>query len=201
MDLDQACGVKDPGGIPWAEKYDRYIAHIGRDAIRTCLPAGIPELAAKYIRDEHLNNIPLSEWERAAGYPKGKRHPDPDPPKASGSFPRLLMSKGVTCFSSSEAVSLLKRCAELEAKDYIARMLAAKGRQEPETLEIWAVFEHCRADPDKFNRHNIFDFDCIDAFLDEQDAIRCELGNPGRRVRKLVRYRYIKQEGGSPDAV
>lgn len=201
MTLDQACGVTNPDGIAWKEKFDRYIAHIGQENIKKHLPADVPELARQWLRDEHFNGMPLKVWQDAAGYAGFRDSQSSEPPKASGPFPRLLTSKGVTCFSMSEAISLLKHCAEKEARAYLKQAVSGHA---PETgvLEIWAVFETCQARPDAMNRHNIFDYDCIASFRDEKDAIACELENPGRRVRKLVRYQYAaEKKGGAADAV
>lgn len=186
MTFDEACGIKSPDDYGWAEKYARYVQHVGRGNIREYLPVKGAALARAWLADGNLNNVPLKRWEDAAGF-QGYKNGQQTPPVGRGPFIDLLASKGVTRFSLSECVSLLKKCAEMEVRDFLAEMLA--GVQSPGSggLEIWAVFEHCSARTDKANRYNIFDFDCAAAFWSEDAAIRYEQENPGRRVRKLVR--------------
>lgn len=202
MTFDEACGIKDPDGYSWEERYGRYVARIGRENIKKHLPVKEDALAKAWLADRNLNNVPLKHWEAAAGF-EGYRHGQQGPPQGSGPFIDLLRSKGVTRFSMSECVSVLKHCAELEARDYLSGMLASRRYFGRKALEIWAVFEHCSARTDKANRYNIFDFDCKAAFLDEASAIRYETDDPGRRVRKLVTLKDMfapDKEGGSADA-
>lgn len=191
MTFDEACGIKNPHGITHDEKYDRYLAHIGEDAVRKYLPVPTPELVKAYITDKHFNNIPLSKWEKAAGYPGQPNRQGEQPPVSSGAFTRLLTSHGVTLFSSSECVCLLKRAAERLVLQTLV------NAYEITNLECWAVFEHWSADPDRHSKHNIFDLDCIALFRTEQDAIEFEMKNPDHRVRKLIhdtRSKTKKQE-------
>lgn len=185
MTFDAACKVPNPYGITHNEKMDCWIRHIGRDEIKKHLPARIPTLAKAYLDDQNLNNIDLKKWEAAAGFAGYKDSQSSQPPRGSGPFIRLLTSKGVTEFSMSECVSVLKRVAELEALDYLKCVLA-KQRPPQDQTQFWAVFEHQFANPDPMNRYNIFDFDCVRTFPDEKIAMAFEEDNPGRRVRKLI---------------
>lgn len=203
MTLDEACGVANPDGISWNERYGRYVRHIGRDAVRPFLPVKGAALARAWLADPDLNNVPLKRWEAAAGFEGYRDGQSTQPPAGKGPFIRLLGSKGITRFSMSECVSILKCCAELEARDYLSELMAARqdaGASDGTPLEIWAVFEHCSARTDKANRYNIFDFDCAAAFRDEAAAIRYEQENPGRRVRKLVTLEDVSADGGEGDA-
>lgn len=185
MTLDAACRVPNPYGISHNEKMDRYIRHIGRDEIRKCLPAGIPELAREYLKDQNFNTIPIRRWDRAAGYADFRDEQTVRIPVPKGAFPALLAAHGIDGYSMSEAVSILKRCAELEVLDYLSEVLASLDAA-PDKKEIWAVFENHRPNPDKMNRYNIFDFDCVRAFSDKNAADRFEGEDPGRRVKKRV---------------
>lgn len=185
MTLDEACGIKDPDGYPWEERYGRYIACLGRENVRKHLPVKGDALAKAWLADRNLNNVPLRRWEAAAGF-AGYRNGQPAPPKGSGPFVDLLLSKGITRFSMSDCVCILKHCAELEARDHLSALLAENRGAAGQDLEIWAVFQHCSARTDKANRYNIFDFDCAAAFLDEGSASRFEREDPGRRVKKRI---------------
>lgn len=183
MTFDEACGIKNPHGISHNHKYKKYLDRIGAEAVQHYLPEPLDVLVRAYREDRDLNNIPLSKWEKAAGYPGNPPRQGRQPPVATGPFPRLLMSHGITLFSVSECVSLLKYAAEQAILDRVC------ATQDLSELELWAVFEHCSADPDPVNKSNIFDFDCVDLFYTENEAIRCEDENPGHRVRKLVHGR------------
>lgn len=189
MTFDAACKVPNPYGITHDEKMDCWIRHIGRDNIKKHLPARIPTIAKAYLDDQNLNTIPLKKWEAAAGFADYQDRQSAAPPKGKGPFIRLIASKGVTEFSMSECVCLLKRCAELEALDYL-KCILAKQQPPAEQLQFWAVFEHQFADPDPMNKYNIFDFDCVRTFPEESVAIAFEQDNPGRRVRKLITVTY-----------
>lgn len=191
MTFDQACGIKNPHGISHDEKYDKYLARIGCDEVAKYLPRTLQELVYAYLADRNLNGIPLSEWEKAAGYP-GKPDRQGEPPRmSSGPFRRLLESCGVTCFSSSECVCLLKHAAGKKVFEVL------KAAYELENLACWAVFERWNSRPDQLSRNNIFDHDCIAVFREEKDAIAFEMENPEHRVRKLIRDTRTKKKGGA----
>lgn len=195
MDLDQACRIDNPGAISFNRRVDRYIQCIGRENIRKLLPAGPAELAEAWLEDENLNNIPLAKWDEAAGYPGYRDRQGYTMPQSRTGLMKILKEMRVSRVELADCVCILKRCAELEARDYLSGMLAASKKPESASVEIWAVFEHSQARPDKMNRHNIFDFDCVATFLDEPSAIRFETENFERRVRKLIRIQGLPMDG------
>lgn len=188
MTLDAACRVPNPYGISHDDKMDHYIRHIGRDDLKKHLPADIRTLAAAYLKDQNLNSIPLRKWEAATGYEGYRDEQVVRIPAAKGPFPVLLASHGIDSYSMSEAISILKRVAELEVLDYLAAMLENSDPDAASKGEIWAVFENHRQNPDKLNRYNIFDFDCVRTFPDQAAADKYECGDPGRRVKKRIAF-------------
>ncbi len=194
MTFDQACHIQDPNDLAWGERMARYVRYIGRSELKQHLPAKPPELAREWLRDQHFNAMPLRRWEEAVGY-AGFRDSQStlpiQPSRPKNAFIRMLHAKNITDFNMSEAIALLKYCAELEARDFLKEALADRPDPDVNFIEIWAVFEHCSARPDKLNQFNIFDFDCIETFRSEQDAIQYEMANGGRRVRKLIRIRDV----------
>lgn len=172
--------------------WDKWIDALGgTDAVRPYLPYDLKSLSAMYLKDRHLNGKP-ADWDRAAGY-AAKMGSSREERRAEGQFPAFLIRNGVTVFSESECVCLLKRCAE-------RCVLEALGIALPEY--VWAVFESSHPNPDRFNAHNVFDYDCIRSFLDERDAIEYENQNPEYRVRKLVRLTglFDAGEGGAHES-
>ena len=198
MTLDAACRVPNPYGITYNEKMDHYIRHIGRDDLKKHLPADIRTLAAAYLKDQNLNNIPLRKWEIATGYEDYRDEQTVRVPTAKGPFPRLLAAHDIDSYSMSEAISILKRVAELEVLDYLAAMLENSDPDAPKG-EVWTVFENHRPNPDKMNRYNIFDFDCVRTFPDKETADRFECGDPGRRVKKRIAFTHSNGKGGGND--
>lgn len=187
--FDEACGIRNPHGISYEEKMSRYLAHVGQESVEYYIPVPLDDLPRLYAADRNLNNVPLSKWEKAAGYPGLPSRQGEQPPRSSGGFPRMLMSHGITEFSVSECVSLLKHAAEA---------VALRRLSEPTIYDDhWAVFEHCHARPDSMNRYNIFDYDCVGTFKTEKAAIDCEQENPEHRIRKLVRGKREKDGAGS----
>ena len=184
MDFDKACGIERPHAIDYNEKIDRYIDLLGYENLKKFLPRSREELYKAYKKDRHFNNIPLVEWEKAAGYNSfsydeayKNRHVYGSLPRCSGAFLRLLESHGVTVFSMSECVSILKHTAErwiLERLDSIYE-------------DHWAVFEAWGTNRDKAHQYDIFCFDCVAVFPDEKQAIDFESKNPANRVRRLIR--------------
>ena len=198
MTLDAACRVPNPYGITHDDKMDCYIRHIGRDDLKKHLPEDIRTLAKAYLKDQNLNNIPLRRWETAAGYGDYRDEQTVRVPVAKGPFPRLLAGHGIDSYSMSEAISILKRVAELEVLDYLAAMLENSGPDAPKG-EIWAVFENHRPNPDRMNRYNIIDFDCVRTFPDQATADGFECGDPGRRVKKRIVFTHADGKGGGND--
>lgn len=196
MTFDEACHIQNPHGIGYREKMDRYVAYIGRDEIRPHLPAPVNALAREYLMDRNFNKMRLSLWESAAGFPGFRDAQGQKAPIPSGPLPMLLYSRHVTSFSMSQAVSLLKHAAELDVIDYLKSIFMDPQADRPE--QFWAVFEHCSSDPDRLNRHNIFDFDCVASFDTEVAAMAFEAENPEYRVRKLVTAPKRKNTNG-PD--
>ncbi len=191
MTFDEACGIKNPRGISFSAKYQRYMDRLGQENVRKFVPGGLDRLIDAYLADRDLNNIPLREWEKAAGYPGAPDRQGGKPPKCSGPFARLLTSNGITLFSSSECVCLLKYAAEQMVLEALA---AAYKRQSLQDLECWAVFERWNSRPDGLSRNNIFDHDCVALFPDESAAISFEMDNPEHRVRKLIHDTRSKKE-------
>lgn len=185
MDFDQACRIKNPHGISFNDKMDQYVRYVGRENLEPLLPFSKEELAKAYLEDRHFNNLPLHEWEAAAGYPGFKGRQVVELPRNTGRMGAVLASRGITAYSMSECVSLLKHVGEMAAMDWIRA--AVFGKNGPKWAESWAVFENQQSGTDLMNRYNIFDFDCVATFATEQEAIDFESKNPQARVRKLVK--------------
>lgn len=103
-----------------AQAYDRYIEYLGGlGAVLPYIPFDKDRIREALAEDEHLNNIPIREWDAAAGF---EYHPYDKSYKPRGGLWKLYHSKGITSASASQSVCLLKRAAE-------------RWAQEPDTAE------------------------------------------------------------------
>ena len=114
MNLYQAVGVnnynKDVNtgeDVSFNEVYDRLVSFIGLKELIDCIPQSRQQLKEAYEKDKNFNSIPLSNWDRWTGFEFwGAKRIDLDSP-----LKRLLKDKGITSYSASQLVSLLKHAA------------------------------------------------------------------------------------------
>lgn len=95
--------------VPWREYMGRVIGKLGIENIKQYIPYDLDVLKEKFKFDVHFNNTNLQAWEEASGfwYRKGNLE------FMSTGLSVLLRRNKITCFSSSECVSLLKETARL----------------------------------------------------------------------------------------
>lgn len=119
MDFTQFAGMRCTNQN-FDEFYDAIIEKLGGlDALRNCCPIDRETAIEKLKTDRNLNNVPISIWDAAAGFPgcnpqsqlKHDFLPGPSPLR------HVLASHGVTCYAGSEGVCLLKRIAVRMAEE------------------------------------------------------------------------------------
>lgn len=111
MDFNAACGIADPKNMPYEERIGRYVDLIGFDALRAFLPYSKEELQDYYAKDQDFNNTKLKDWDQAAGFRLSASLRGVPVYRCTGPFYDLLWSKGVTDFTLSDCVSILKHVA------------------------------------------------------------------------------------------
>lgn len=89
--------------------YEAVVEKLGVENVHALLPASDEELIEKFKKDEHLNNIPLASWDRAAGYTCYGGNCCGYPSSLKG----MLEGIGVNVFACSELVCILKTCAKM----------------------------------------------------------------------------------------
>lgn len=105
MTIDQKLNLRNPS---FNEKMDKLVEYIGIDSLIPFIPARKDEIrTALKNNDTALNTIPLSRWDRASGFSVYGSKVD----NLYCGVSRLLLSRGINCFSLSECVSLLKHAA------------------------------------------------------------------------------------------
>lgn len=95
------------------EKYQAIIKAIGKKQVYTCIPFSAEQI--KHSRDPYLNDLSMKKWDMAAGYCQytnyGTRAQDIR--RFPSHLKDLLNKIGITCFSCSELVCILKTAAHM----------------------------------------------------------------------------------------
>ena len=115
MTLDEAVGIKTLRDVVTGkelsheERMDRYIEFLGGlEEVEWYIPFDIDMLAEKYKEDRHFNNTPMKTWDYASGF----REDGIDVVMIGTGIVNLYRKYGITCYSNSDGVSILKRAAE-----------------------------------------------------------------------------------------
>lgn len=99
--------------ISWHNYMGRVIEKLGIENIKPYIPFGIEYIKEKLKEDVNLNNTKLVSWLEAAGFKRyinKKTQTETIIPMGRGLYP-LFISNGITCFSPSDGVCVLKETA------------------------------------------------------------------------------------------
>jgi len=98
MTMDEFLRSKgmNPNALSHITKYTTLVNAIGLSKLIPIIPATLPDLCKAIVTDEHLNTIPLPEWDRATSF--------------LGVHLRII---GITSSSLAERVCILKRAATM----------------------------------------------------------------------------------------
>lgn len=99
--------------IPWHEYMGRVIEKLGLENIKRYIPFQLDELKEKLKDDVHLNNTPLQAWDTASGYMPyiNTQTKTQEYMQMCHGVADLLVCNGITIFSVSECVSVLKEAS------------------------------------------------------------------------------------------
>lgn len=115
--LKEICGYTDLDDHQGA--YNALINHIGYDRLRACIPMEDDEITEKYKKDPYLNNVPISRWDAWTGnFAYVTKYGTQEYKRYPSTVKDLMNKVGITCFSVSECVSLLKNTARMCAEKY-----------------------------------------------------------------------------------
>lgn len=110
--LKEICGYTDLDNYYGA--YTELINYIGYEKLRACIPMSDTDLQEAYKKDQHFNSIPITIWDGWTGnYAYTTRDGAQDFVRKDSAVKRLMSEAGITVFSVSECVSLLKNTARL----------------------------------------------------------------------------------------
>ena len=111
MNINEKFGFDS--NVKHSQKYGAVVDLIGKDRIARLIPLSPQELSEAFKKDKNLNNIPLKKWDAIAGvHPSGLHY------TISGELPMLLAMNGITSFSPSDLVCILKECARQVVAEY-----------------------------------------------------------------------------------
>ena len=107
--------------------YRKIIEHLGVDEVRTCIPFDLKTLIEAYKEDERLNNLSIKKWDFAAGFIPHKQDAA-DVLHIGSKLTKLYNKIGVTCYSCSDGVCILKQAA----KDMVQEHLTLQNEEDNE---------------------------------------------------------------------
>ena len=103
--------------VSWHEYIRRVIEKLGIENVKRYMPFDIGHLKEKFKTDVHFNNTPMRAWDYAAGFIPyvNSKTKTQEYRRANTSFDLggLFIRNGITCFSPSDGVSVLKETARI----------------------------------------------------------------------------------------
>jgi hypothetical protein len=97
-------------------KWQRVVNALGYEDVKKCIPYTLEQIKKALPKDEHMNNLPIKKWDNASGVWVNNM---------SGAHsilygaPLLALYRkaGVTSFSQSDGVCILKEAARMWAEE------------------------------------------------------------------------------------
>lgn len=117
------------------EVYDRIVDYLGGlSAVAPYIPFKIEEIRKALKKDEHLNNLPLRVWDRAAGFYTDGPHATP----TFGELWDLYRANDINSACPATGVCILKHAARriAELPDNKVREIYANAKPAPRKFPI-----------------------------------------------------------------
>ena len=123
MNINELAGVHNANidnvtgkEISHEEKYQRVISKLGYEELKHCVPFTLEQIQKALPLDKHLNNLALIKWDAVSGVwvdnQSGRRGV-----QEYAHIVKIYKRAGVTSFSQSDGVCILKETARLWAKE------------------------------------------------------------------------------------
>ena len=105
--------------VPWEDYMHRVIEKLGLHNIKPYIPYDLKYLKEKLKTDVHFNNTSLSAWDGATGFIpyKTKTGVQQYAPSHYSGVSSLFVRNGITSFSVSDGVCVLKEAARVLIKE------------------------------------------------------------------------------------
>jgi hypothetical protein len=111
-DVDNTTGER----ISHREKWQRVVNALGYEEVKERIPYTLEQIKKALPRDEYLNNLPMKAWDNSSGVwvndmrgTRGILHGAP--------LLAIYRKAGVTSFSQSDGVCILKEAARMWAEE------------------------------------------------------------------------------------
>lgn len=103
--------------LPYREYMRRIIDKLGIENVKRYMPFDLEYLKERFKQDVYFNNTPMLSWNYAAGFipyiDKKAKTQKYKQTNTSFDLGGLFVRNGITCFSPSEGVSVLKATARM----------------------------------------------------------------------------------------
>lgn len=101
--------------VPWCDYMRRVIDKLGLDNIEPHIPYNLETLKEKLKHDINLNNTDIQMWDMAAGFVPvfNVKAKTMEYKSVNCSLADLFIRNGITCFSPSDGVCVLKEAARM----------------------------------------------------------------------------------------
>ena len=101
--------------VAWNDYLRRIVNKLGFENVTKYIPFGYATLQEKYEEDENFNNTELTEWLYAAGFKSyiNCKTQEETIFQLRRGLAAMFTKNGITCFSPSEGVSVLKEAARM----------------------------------------------------------------------------------------
>ena len=104
--------------VPHESVMGSAVAELGLSNLAPLIPFTKEQIkSALNSGDEHLNSLPIKEWDRAAGFIFTRTDEEESMHRVPSGLTPLLLQHGINAYSCSQCVSLLKHAAKLLAKE------------------------------------------------------------------------------------
>ena len=105
--------------IPWHDYMGRVIDKLGIDSVASYIPFDLDYLKEKYKEDVHFNNTPIRIWDAAGGFVvhMHSKTKVQEYHHLRMGLADLFAHNGITCFSPSDVVCVLKETARRLCED------------------------------------------------------------------------------------
>lgn len=108
MTIEDFMGVKRLSSEGFWRKV---VEKLGYDRVKKCVPFTLKQL--KGSKDYHFNDLSMKKWDYASGYIWTRTDYDEIMTRVHTRLTELYRENGITCWSNSDGVCILKECARM----------------------------------------------------------------------------------------
>lgn len=132
--MDNIMNINEKYGFtfdtPHNEKYETVVNDIGLEEVLKNVPFDTDTLVKAYQKDHAFNTklTPIDKWDRSAGFVENGMHIQ----KFPSNLKDMLREKGITCFSPSDLVCILKCASRMAVEQELEKEQSSKKLEQEE---------------------------------------------------------------------